>query len=133
MKRLISAKDVEDAAAQGKSLLVDDNTIVTAQARDIARERGVLLQCAHEVAKKASPAQAYEPQPPCRGAMCEQAPVIPAAPHASEPARCCGDGEPALSADEMEKVIRAAIDRGIWTEQELVRLLGGVKTGAHHG
>ena len=73
MKRLISAKDVEDAAAKGESLLVDDNTIVTAQARDIARERGVLLQCAHEVAAEPAPAKAAEPAQPCRGAMSEQA------------------------------------------------------------
>lgn len=132
MKRLISAKDVEDAAAKGESLLVDDNTIVTAQARDIARERGVLLQCAHEVAKKASPAQAYEPQPPCRGAMSEQA-ATPAQVCAAEHSACCDHREPALSAEEMEKVIRAAVDRGIWTEQELACMLSGVKSRACHG
>ena len=33
----------------------------------------------------------------------------------------------------MEKVIRAAVDRGIWTEQELACMLSGVKSGACHG
>lgn len=132
MKRLISAKDVEDAAAKGESLLVDDNTIVTAQARDIARERGVLLQCAHEVAKEPVPAKAFEPAPPCRGAMCEQAATSAHACDAA-PSECCDHREPALSAEEMEKVIRAAVDRGIWTEQELACMLSGVKSGACHG
>ena len=117
MKRLISAKDVEDAAAKGESLLVDDNTIVTAQARDIARERGVLLQCAHEVAAEPAPAKAAEPAQAC----------------AAEHFACCDHREPALSAEEMEKVIRAAVDRGIWTEQELACMLSGVKSGACHG
>lgn len=132
MKRLISAKDVEDAAAKGESLLVDDNTIVTAQARDIARERGVLLQCAHEVAAEPAPAKAAEPAQPCRGAMSEQA-ATPAQACAAEHFACCDHREPALSAGEMEKVIRAAVDRGIWTEQELACMLSGVKSGACHG
>ena len=95
MKRLISAKDVEDAAAKGESLLVDDNTIVTAQARDIARERGVLLQCAHEVAAEPAPAKAAEPAQPCRGAMSEQA-ATPAQACAAEHSACCDHREPAL-------------------------------------
>lgn len=132
MKRLISAKDVEDAAAKGESLLVDDNTIVTAQARDVARERGVLLQCAHEIAKESASAKAFEPAPPCRGAMCEQAGASAPA-HDAAPSACCDHREPALSAEEMEKVIRAAVDRGIWTEQELACMLSGVKSGACHG
>lgn len=132
MKRLISAKDVEDAAAKGESLLVDDNTIVTAQSRDIARERGVLLQCAHEVAAEPAPAKAAEPAQPCRGAMSEQA-ATPAQAYAAEHFACCDHREPALSAEEMEKVIRAAVDRGIWTEQELACMLSGVKSGACHG
>ncbi|WP_195420300.1 hypothetical protein [Collinsella sp. D33t1_170424_A12] len=124
MKRLISAKDVEDAAAKGENLLVDDNTIVTAQARDLAREHGVLLQCAHEAAAAPAPAKVCEPQPPCRGGSCEPAPA---------PAACCDHREPALSAEEMEKVIRAAVDRGIWTEQELACMLSGLKSEACHG
>lgn len=132
MKRLISAKDVEDAAATGESLLVDDNTIVTAQARDIARERGVLLQCTHEVAKEPAPAMASEPAQPCQGARFEQA-SAPAHACDAESSACCDHREPALGAEKMEKVIRAAIDRGIWTEQELACMLSGVKSGACHG
>ncbi|MDY2777575.1 MAG: hypothetical protein SOU51_04295 [Collinsella sp.] len=124
MKRLISARDVEDAAAKGESLLVDDNTIVTAQARDIARERGVLLQCAHEVAA--------DPVQPCQGAMCEQASACVKTCDAG-PSACRDHREPALSAEEMEKVIRAAVDCGIWTEQELACMLSGARSGACHG
>ena len=41
MKRLISAADVKAAAKNGGVLAIDDNTIVTPQAKDEAAERGV--------------------------------------------------------------------------------------------
>ena len=37
MKRLVSAKDVIAAAARHEDIYVDENTIVTAQAKDVAR------------------------------------------------------------------------------------------------
>ena len=43
MKRLISAADVKAAAKNGGVLAIDDNTIVTPQAKDEAAERGVEL------------------------------------------------------------------------------------------
>ena len=64
--------------------------------------------------------------------MSEQA-ATPAQACAAEHSACCDHREPALSAEEMEKVIRAAVDRGIWTEQELACMLSGVKSGACHG
>ena len=43
MKRLISAADVKAAAEHGGVLTIDDNTIVTPQAKDEAAELGVEL------------------------------------------------------------------------------------------
>ena len=43
MKRLISAADVKAAAEHGGVLAIDDNTIVTPQAKDEAAELGVEL------------------------------------------------------------------------------------------
>ncbi len=43
MKRLISSADVRQAAAHGGKLVIDDNTIVTAQAKDEAAELHVEL------------------------------------------------------------------------------------------
>ena len=65
MKRLITARDVEQAAERHENLCVDDNTIVTAQARDYAKELGVLLEegiCAQEchAHAEAEPAKAHE-------------------------------------------------------------------------
>lgn len=96
MKRLISARDVEEAAKNGSCLHVDANTIVTAQARDLAREHGVRLECGEASAPE--PAAPPAPGPDPRAA------------------------EPALSANEMERVIRAALASGVWTERQLERI-----------
>lgn len=118
MKRLISAKDVE-AAAEGSCLKVDANTIVTAQARDLAKERGVKLCREGDCDACGQPASAscetsHEAVAPAAEAhACHVAPE----PHGHE-------ATPALSACEMEKVIRAALEQGIWTEAQLERLLG---------
>lgn len=43
MKRLITADDVKKAFESHESLYIDNNTIVTASARDLARDKGVEL------------------------------------------------------------------------------------------
>lgn len=123
MKRLITARDVEQAAERHENLCVDDNTIVTAQAYDYAKELGVLLEegiCAQEchAHAEAEPAKAHE----CHH---EEAP----AERHEEARKDCGHSEPALSADEMERVIRAALSKGIWTVQQLSELLSGCGKG----
>ena len=124
MKRLITAKDVQDAAEKHKNLCVDDNTIVTAQARDYVKELGVLLvegkvACAGHGADEAHAAEApkccAEEYHDCRADYAEK----PCEKHT--PAHT----EPVLSVDEMERVIRAALDKGVWTAQQLSELLSG--------
>lgn len=134
MKRLISAADVQAAAKRGERLVVDDNTIVTAQAADEARELGVELVRGDASAAVATPAPAPAAAP---------APVEPAAASAAEPAAepATGGGtcpvltyarehEPVLSAEEMERVIGDAIDKGVWTEGQLAELFGSALGGA---
>lgn len=115
MKRLICEKDVMQAAACGKSLIVDDNTIVTAQATDVARERGVELvhgSCSDE------------PQATCCDKPSSSGDCCAAESHENASHHDDSETEPALSAEEMEKVIRAAIAAGIWTEGQLAELFG---------
>lgn len=119
MKRLITAKDVEQAAERHESLCVDDNTIVTAQARDYAKELGVLL----EDGPAAKECHAYD-EKACEKA-CDCHGEASAAHHDDHAAPA--HSEPALSADEMERVIRAALSQGIWTVQQLSELLSGCK------
>lgn len=114
MKRLISAKDVVVAAEHHRNIVVDDNTIVTAQARDVAKERGVLLQSEAEAAA-AKPAEAPAPE------HHEEA----APQHHEDEGRAHEEKEPALSADELEHLIAAAFKKGIWTKDDIEALVGG--------
>lgn len=99
MKRLISAADVKAAAKNGGVLAIDDNTIVTPQAKDEAAELGVELVFA------AAPAVAQHKA------------CAPAPEHHEE-------YEAAMSAEEIERLIRGALDSGIWSEQQVEDLLG---------
>lgn len=99
MKRLISAADVKAAAKNGGVLAIDDNTIVTPQAKDEAAERGVELVFA------AAPVVAQHKA------------CAPAPEHHEE-------YEAAMSAEEIERLIRGALDSGIWSEQQVEDLLG---------
>lgn len=132
MKRLICAADVMDAAARGSELAVDDNTIVTAQARDVAREHGVKLVFGVPAASKAASAAAPAGAPAAdRAAASTGAPASPAGGRETAAGPCpvlyqAREQEPVLSAEEMERVIGVAIDRGVWTEGQLAELLGSV-------
>lgn len=99
MKRLISAADVKAAAGHGGVLAIDDNTIVTPQAKDEAAELGV------ELVFGAAPAAAQHKT------------AEPAAEHHEE-------HEAAMSAEEIARLIRGALDTGIWSEQQVEDLLG---------
>lgn len=99
MKRLISAADVKAAAEHGGVLAIDDNTIVTPQAKDEAAELGVEL--VFGAAPAATQHKAAEPAPE----------------HHEE-------HEAAMSAEEIERLIRGALDTGIWSEQQVEDLLG---------
>jgi len=111
MKRLVSAKDVVAAAARHEDIYVDENTIVTAQAKDVAREKDVRITCG--------------PKPEGHAA-CEK----PAAEHAAVECHKVdltheGKGaEPALTAAELEHLIAAAFEKGIWTKDDIEALLG---------
>lgn len=113
MKRLISAKDVVAVAEHHKNIVVDDNTIVTAQARDVAKERGVLLQSEAEAAAEQheeAPAQEHHEE------VAPQHHVVKEHKHEEK--------EPALSADELEHLIAAAFEKGIWTKDDIDTLVG---------
>lgn len=99
MKRLISAADVKAAAEHGGVLAIDDNTIVTPQAKDEAAELGV------ELVFGATPAATQHKT------------AEPAPEHHEE-------HEAAMSAEEIERLIRGALDTGIWSEQQVEDLLG---------
>lgn len=111
MKRLVSAKDVIAAAARHEDIYVDENTIVTAQAKDVARENGVHITCGPK---------------PEEHVACEKG----AADHAAVECHKVdltheGKGaEPALTAAELEHLIAAAFEKGIWTKDDIETLLG---------
>ncbi len=117
MKRLISSADVRQAAAHGGKLVIDDNTIVTAQAKDEAAELHVEL-----VHGTVEPVCEKHDEAPHAGHAPEHVEHVEHAEH--EPAHAEEHhGDPAVSADEMERLIRGAIDHGIWSEQQLADLL----------
>ena len=110
MKRLISAADVKAAAKNGGVLAIDDNTIVTPQAKDEAAELGV------ELVFGAAPAAT-------RLKVAVPAPEQHEAPAAHE-LEHHEEHEAAMSAEEIERLIRGALDSGIWSEQQIEDLLG---------
>lgn len=110
MKRLISAADVKAAAKNGGVLAIDDNTIVTPQAKDEAAELGVELTFAAALAATQHKAAAPVPEQ-------HEAPTVHEPEHHEE-------HEAAMSAEEIERLIRAALDSGIWSEQQIEDLLG---------
>ncbi len=116
MKRLVSAKDVVAAAARHEDIYVDENTIVTAQAKDVARENGVHITCGPKPEEHAVKEHA----------ACEKG----AADHAAVECHKVdltheGKGaEPALTAAELEHLIAAAFEKGIWTKDDIETLLG---------
>ncbi|MDY4418983.1 phosphate propanoyltransferase [Parafannyhessea umbonata] len=116
MKRLVSAKDVIAAAARHEDIYVDENTIVTAQAKDVARENGVHITCGPKPEEHAVKEHA----------ACEKG----AADHAAVECHKVdltheGKGaEPALTAAELEHLIAAAFEKGIWTKDDIETLLG---------
>ncbi|MCI1997024.1 phosphate propanoyltransferase [Olsenella porci] len=115
MKRLISAQDVIAAAERHENLVVDGNTIVTAQARDVAKERGVLLETASAAAKSAPHAEAAPVAEHHEEAHHEEH-------HEEVHHEEAKAVQPALSADELERVISAAFEKGIWTKEEVEAL-----------
>ena len=110
MKRLISAADVKAAAEHDGVLAIDDNTIMTPQAKDEAAELGVEL--VFGAAPAATQHKAAEPAPEHH-----EAPVAHEPEHHKE-------HEAAMSAEEIERLIRGALDTGIWSEQQVEDLLG---------
>lgn len=112
MKRLISAKSVLDAAKEHKDLTVDKNTIVTAQAADLARENGVLLVFDSDAQESSS-----------KGSAATKAPEA----HEGATASCGAtkEQEPVLTASQIEEIMTAAVDKGLWTADELQSLLHG--------
>lgn len=110
MKRLISAADVKAAAKNDGVLAIDDNTIVTPQAKDEAAELGV------ELVFGATPAAV------------QHKPAAPVPEHHKAPVACKPEHheehEDAMSAEEIERLIRGALDTGIWSEQQVEDLLG---------
>lgn len=110
MKRLISAADVKAAAKNGGVLAIDDNTIVTPQAKDEAAELGV------ELVFGAAPA-ATQHKPAAPVPEQHEAPAVHEPEHHEE-------HEAAMSAEEIERLIRGALDSGIWSEQQIEDLLG---------
>lgn len=115
MRRLISVCDVEAALAAGEELVIDANTIVTALAHDVARERGVTIR---------TEARAADAGPARSCAQREAACTGPAGPLSRT-------REPVLSACEMERVIRAAIACGAWSEGDLVQMVEALRGGGH--
>lgn len=111
MKRLINADDVLHAKEHGEDLVIDAQTIVTPAAYDLARECGVALrESGHERQVTVSDAHSC---------CCKEHK------HAPSQGCCCGGHreEPMLDADEVYRILKAAIDYGLWSEHELIDAL----------
>lgn len=111
MKRLVTADDVCKAKSKEKDIYIDKNTIVTAQARDIAKEHGVKIIDGQNISTDNQCSQKnYDKEVKCcnQDSQCEKT------------SRGC---ERALSAEEIYKVLRYALESGILKESDLTKFL----------
>lgn len=111
MKKLVTAEDVCKAKSQAQDIYIDKNTIVTAQARDIAKEHGVKIIEGQKNSSdnQCSPINCDKDVKCCnQDRQCEKT------------SRCC---EQALSAEEIYKVLSYALESGILKESDLTKLL----------
>lgn len=116
MKRLICEADIVCAHEKGCPVYVDKNTLVTPQAKDVARDLGVELMFGepkHEACTKSEPCKKQEDT----ASKTHEEPVLHTA---------CS---PALTAEEIEKLTKLALERGIWSEKDLEKMLCGL--GGH--
>lgn len=121
MKRLVSAKDVVAAAARHEDIYVDENTIVTAQAKDVAREKDVRITCGPKPEEHAAKGHAAKEHAACEKGAADHAAVEC---HKVDLTHEGKGAEPALTAAELEHLIAAAFERGIWTKDDIETLLG---------
>lgn len=116
MKTLISEQRVIEAARTGGSIPVGPHTIVTAQARDTAKRLGVDLVSRADALKAARDA-VRGPEACDR----EEAAV------ASAPKMSAG---PALTAEEVERVCRLAMEGGIWGPEDIEAMARDLGVGS---
>lgn len=111
MKKLVTAEDVCKAKSQNCDIYIDKNTIVTAQARDIAKEHGIKIIEGQKPSlnDQCSPINCDKEKKCCNeDKQCESS------------SRCC---EQALSADEIYKVLSYALEAGILKDSDLTKLI----------
>lgn len=119
MKKLITAEDVKKAKSNGEDIYIDKSTIVTAQARDVARDLEVnivLDEGLHQYRQSNNEPFEDKKQTPCDKEVrcCGKKEIC------DESLRCC---EKALSADEIYKVLSFALEAGIVSESDLQKML----------
>lgn len=113
MKTLISEQWVIEAAKAGESIPVGPHAIVTAQARDTARRLGV------DLVPRADAPEAVHGAARGSGACGRGATATPPAPKAP--------GEPALTAEEVERVCRLAMEGGLWGPEDIEAMARDLK------
>ncbi len=104
MKRLINEASVQKAHERQESIVLDENTLITPSARDLAQELGVhLCTCGHEKHEHCC----------CSKQRKEE--------HSVSVSQ-----ESGLDADQIYKVLKMALEAGLWTEEEMYQALKGL-------
>lgn len=107
MKRLISAEDVYKAKNAGQDLFVDKYTLITPQAKDIAKEQGVKF-VEHYVESKVC----------VEDKVCKSVDIKPASKCVCE----CQCSE-ALDAEEIYHLLKFALENKLLTEDDLKKMM----------
>lgn len=127
MKRLISAEDVYKAISLHQDIHIDGNTLVTAQARDIAKEHGVcIFDTTINTTKDGDMFIPCNKEVRCCGktTKCDKDVRCCQSHNDNDKSQeCIGTCEKALSADEIYKVLCLAIESGIISESDLDKIL----------
>lgn len=105
MKRLITAEDIINAYNAKEDIYYESNTIITAQARDVAKEKNVSL-----LEKK----------------CLEQSEEVNVEKTGCSQKVCNCEKEEALSGDQIYKLLKAGIDQHIFTEKEIEEMMRGL-------
>ena len=110
MRKLITEEDVRKAKSSGEDIYIDDKTIVTAQARDVARDIDVKIILGEKRSQEESSSTPCDKEIRCCGdtSSCQKE------------TRCC---EAVLSPDEIYKLLSFALEAGLVNESDLAKLL----------
>lgn len=111
MKKLITEKDITDIIGLKDTVYIDEETIVTALAKDVAKSNNI------DFAYKGNEEVTYLNEPNKSGETCQSNTKN----QCKESSNNIDLNDPILSANEIYQMLKYCIDDGLFTEEDLLK------------